>query len=153
MATPPSATANLQDGHLGHDLNVGGVHHLLCTDRPLHSAGIKSGCHSLGLRMDQGPLVAVPLPLPLGGTVLAPAYRRATLLIDGQPVGTLDCRHGVNMLISWSGRDIGLDRGAPGSHDSAPYAFSGRLHRVVVTLDPLPALDGDAPGQPEMVRQ
>lgn len=129
------------------------MHQLLRTDRPLHGAGIKSGRHTLGLRMDQGPLAAMPLPLPLGGTVLAPAYRRATLPIDGQPAGTLDCRHGFNRLISWAGLDIALDRDAPGSHDSAPCAFTGRLHRVVVTLDPLPALDAGALGQPEMVRQ
>ena len=141
----------LQDGHLVHDLNIGGVHQVLRSEQPLFSDGFKPGRHTLGLRMEQGPLLAVPLAL--GGTVQAPAYRRATLLVDGRPAGTLDSPHGFNTLISWSGLDIGLDRGSAVSHYPAPFAFTGWLHRVAVTLDPLLPLDGEALGRAELARQ
>lgn len=140
----------LQDGHLVHDLNIGGVHQIVRSDRP-----VPAGLHLLAMRLDQGP--KVPITLPAGGTVSVPAYRRATLLIDGVPAGTQDHPNGFNSLISWSGLDIGMDRGSPVSHYAAPFEFSGRLRKVTVTLDPIadPAadLDGDAVGQAEMARQ
>jgi len=65
--------------------------------------------------------------------------------------------HGFNNLISWSGLDIGLDRGSPVSHYGAPFAFTGTLRRVTVTLAPLPdamsAANRDALAQVEMARQ
>ena len=136
----------LQDGHLVHDLNVGGVHHLLRAERP-----VTAGHHRLGLRLDQGPLVR--FQPPVGVAVWVPSYRRATLLIDGEPAGTLESPYGFNMLVSWSGLDIGLDRGSPVSHYEAPFAFNGRLRRVTVTLDPVAQIDGDGLAEVEMARQ
>ena len=136
----------LQDGHLVHDLNIGGVHHLLRSAQP-----VAPGPRRLGLRLDQGPLQ--PFQPPIGPLMQVPAYRRVTLLIDGEPAGTLDSPHGFNMLVSWSGLDIGLDRGSPVSHYEAPFAFNGRLRRVTVTLDRAVHIDGDGLAEVEMARQ
>jgi len=136
----------LQDGHLVHDLNVGGLHQLLRSDRP-----VPAGARRLGVQVEQGPLTTVQLPV--GAPVQVPAWRRATLLIDGQPAGSAQHAHGFNSLISWSGLDIGLDRGSPVSHYAAPFAFTGRVRRVTVTLDDHGGPDGEAVGQAEMARQ
>jgi hypothetical protein len=79
--------------------------------------------------------------------------RIATLLIDGEPCGALPCTFGFFTLISWSGLDIGLDRGSPVSNYDAPFAFTGKLRKVVITMNPDQALDGDAVGRGEMARQ
>ena len=136
----------LQDGHLVHDLNVGGLHQLLRSDRP-----VTAGTHNLALQLRQGPLTT--MQLPVGLPVRVPAWRQATLLIDGEVVGAARHAHGFNSLISWSGLDIGLDRGSPVSHYTAPFNFTGRLLRVTVTLDPLGAADGEAVAQAELARQ
>ena len=67
--------------------------------------------------------------------------------------GTLVSPHGFNTFVSWSGLDIGLDRGSPVSHYAAPFAFTGTLHKVTVTLGPLRATDGQALAEAEMARQ
>ena len=79
----------LQDGHLVHDLNVGGLHQLLRSDRP-----VPAGARRLGVQVEQGPLTTVQLPV--GAPVQVPAWRRATLLIDGQPAGSAQHAHGFN---------------------------------------------------------
>ena len=61
--------------------------------------------------------------------------------------------HGPTTMISWAGLDIGRDRGSPVSHYKAPFAFTGRLLKVTVTLEAQQALDGDAVGHVEMARQ
>ena len=136
----------LQGGHLVHDLNIGGVHKVLRSDRP-----VTAGHHRLAVQVVLG--AWVPYTCPMAGPIKVPEQRTATLLIDGEPVGSLVSPHGFNNFISWSGLDIGLDRGSPVSHYAAPFAFTGKLRRVTVTLDPLPVLDGDAVGQAEMARQ
>ena len=136
----------LQGGHLVHDLNIGGVHKVLRSDRP-----VTAGHHRLAVQVVLG--AWVPYTCPMAGPIKVPEHRTATLLIDGEPVGSLVSPHGFNNFISWSGLDIGLDRGSPVSHYAAPFAFTGKLRRVTVTLDPLQVLDGDAVGQAEMARQ
>jgi len=136
----------LQGGHLVHDLNIGGVHQIVRSDRP-----VTAGHHVLGLQLQQGPLATVQLPV--GPPAQLPAWRRVTLLIDGQAVGTAEHPHGFNSLISWSGLDIGLDRGSPVSHYEAPFVFTGQLRQVTVTLSPLGGPDPDLVGQAEMARQ
>ena len=75
------------------------------------------------------------------------------MLINGEPVGTLQTKAGFNNFISWSGLDIGRDRGSPVSHYAAPYEFSGMLRSVTVTLDALQSVDAEATGRAEMARQ
>jgi arylsulfatase A-like enzyme len=121
----------VRDGHLVHDLNIGGGHQIARSDQP-----VPAGQHVLGLHMAQGD-----------------GKRTATLLIDGKPCGGGPCTFGFFTLISWSGLDIGLDRGSPVSTYDAPFAFTGELRKVTFTMNPDRALDGDALGATEMGRQ
>ena len=43
--------------------------------------------------------------------------------------------------------------GSPVSHYTAPFAFTGRLNKVTVTIGDDQALDGEAAGRAEMARQ
>lgn len=56
-----------------------------------------------------------------------------TRLIEGEPAGALQTQLGFHMLISWSGLDIGRDRGSPVSHYDAPFQFTGRRSHVSET--------------------
>lgn len=138
----------VHEGKLVHDMNIGGQHHVLVSDRP-----VPAGPCRLGLRMTVGPLVPVPPP-PAPMHAMVPAWREATLLIDGEAAGTLKTQAGFNNFISWSGLDIGRDRASPVStRYQAPFEFTGKLKRVSFTLDAPQGLDGDALGRAEMVRQ
>lgn len=136
----------LQGGHLVHDLNVGGVHQLLRSGRP-----VAPGRRRLAVQMELGPLQCVPLPGH--GQAIVPASRHARLWIDDDCVAEGPCRFGFATLISWSGLDIGRDRASPVSHYAAPFAFTGRLLCVTVDLQPQQPLDGHGIGQAEMARQ
>lgn len=76
-----------------------------------------------------------------------------TLLIDGEPPGSKETQLAFHNLISWSGLDIGRDRGSPVSHYAAPFEFTGKLLRVTVTMQNDQRLDGDTVGRAEMARQ
>ena len=52
-----------------------------------------------------------------------------------------------------TGLDIGRDRGSPVADYASPFAFSGILKKVTVTMDPDQVLDGNAIGEAEMARQ
>ncbi|MEY2952317.1 MAG: hypothetical protein RLZZ401_404, partial [Pseudomonadota bacterium] len=136
----------LQDGYLVHDLNVGGQHHIVRSDHP-----VTMGHHRLGFRLTLGPLRTVADPM--AGQIRLPATRTGTLLIDGAPAGTLVTTAGFNTLISWSGLDIGLDRGSPVSHYLAPFAFTGVLRRVTVRLGPRAGANPEALAAVELARQ
>ena len=72
----------LQGGHLVHDLNIGGVHKVLRSDRP-----VTAGHHRLAVQVVLG--AWVPYTCPMAGPIKVPEQRTATLLIDGEPVGSL----------------------------------------------------------------
>jgi Sulfatase len=137
----------VQDGHLVHDINVGGLHQLLRSDRP-----VPVGRHMLAFRMQVGPIVLTP-PIPRLGRVPVPASRDGELLIDGEVVGRMRFAQGFQSMISWSGLDIGLDRGSPVSQYAAPFRFTGKLFRVTVTLQAQKGLDAEAVAQAEIARQ
>ena len=102
--------------------------------------------------MELGPWVE--LIVPVMGKVRIPSSRSASLLIDGEVVGQLTTMPGFNSQVSFSGLDIGLDRGSPVSHYQAPFKFSGgKLYKVRYTLDPLQQLDLEQVGKMEMGRQ
>ena len=67
----------------------------------------------------------------------------ATLLIDGEPAGRFETTIGFVAFISWSGLDIGRDRSSPVSHYEAPFAFTGKLRKVTMTMDDDQALDAE----------
>ena len=138
----------LKDDRLVHDVNVGNVHHLITSDRVF-----TPGHHVMGLRVDLGPWVRIQLPV-MGMTVL-PSKRVLTLLIDGEPVGRRDMGMvGLNSQVSFSGLDIGLDRGSPVSHYEAPFCLAGaKLYRVEFTLDPMQNLDYNQIALVELARQ
>jgi hypothetical protein len=125
-----------------HDLNIGGGHEIVVSDR-------KSlpGAHRLGVRVER--LVRTEPPAK-GARTGGSEY---TLLIDGEPAGSLRTQLGFHNLISWSGLDIGRDRGSPVSRYDAPLEFTGRLLRVTVVMHNDRKLDGDGIGAAEMARQ
>ncbi|MDF1735065.1 MAG: arylsulfatase [Minwuia sp.] len=121
------------DGHLVHATNIGGEMTVLRSP-----AAIPSGTKELGLtaRNDTD-----------GDGI---TYR---LLIDGQEAGSLHTPLTFGPFISWSGLDIGRDRGSPVGAYEAPYSFTGELHRVSVRLHQARGLDGEMIANAEMARQ
>jgi arylsulfatase len=117
-------------GRLHHTLNVGGAQATVVSDRE-----IPHGHRKLGVACRQGD------------------GRTFTLTIDGEPAGELHTHLGFATLISWSGLDIGRDRGSPVGPYAAPFTFDGLLKKVTVTMDEDQALDGEAVGRAEMARQ
>ncbi len=121
----------LQDGHLHHTLNVGGALVTVRSEGP-----VAPGVRKLSLRCRQGA-----------------EGRTFTLGIDGKAAGEAKTHLGFATFISWSGLDAGRDRGSPVGPYAAPFTFTGKLRRVVVTMDQDQALDGDLLGAAEMGRQ
>jgi arylsulfatase len=74
-------------------------------------------------------------------------------LIDGEPVGGFETQIGFVSFISWSGLDIGRDRGSAVSHYEAPFAFTGKLRKVSVTLDDGQALDAKSAAAAALARE
>ncbi len=123
----------IEGGYLKHDLNIGGEHNVVSSDRP-----VAVGAHRVGMRLIRQPQ--------------APNLGHGTLLIDGEPVGQFTAEHYFSLMISWSGLDIGLDRGTPVSHYPAPFEFTGQLINVVVTTDIEQDLDHEQQSQIEIAR-
>lgn len=121
----------VRDGRLVHVMNIGGKLVTLASDRT-----IEPGHRRLGVAVRPGP----------GG-------RRIVLMIDGTPAGELTTPLGFYNFISWSGLDIGLDRGSPVADYAAPFGFTGLLKKVEVTMDDDQNLDGQGVGEAEMARQ
>ena len=132
----------IKDGRLVHDLNIGGGHEIVTSDRKVPSGARRLGVHVERLVRDAPPAK--------GARTGITAY---TLLIDGEPAGTLQTQQAFNNFISWSGLDIGRDRSSPVSHYEAPFEFTGRLLRVTVAMHDDQKLDGDGIGAAEMARQ
>ena len=132
----------MHDGHLVHDVNIGGEHVIVRSDR-----AVPPGDHTLGVRVRRLTREAQP---KMGTGMGLSEY---TLTIDGAPAGSIQSRLGFAMLISWSGLDIGHDRGSPVSHYPAPFAFTGTLRRVTVTMDDDQRLDGAGVGAAQLARE
>ena len=132
----------LKDGHLVHDLNIGGGHEIVRSTRK-----VSVGAHRLGVHVER--LVRKEPPAKGARTGMS----EYTLLIDGEPAGALQTQLGFHNLISWSGLDIGRDRGSPVSHYDAPFEFTGKLLRVTVKMHDDQTLDGTGVGTAQMARQ
>jgi len=132
----------LKDGFLLHDLNIGGGHEMVRSDRR-----VSSGTRRLGVRVER--LLRQAEPAKGARTGIS----QYTLLIDGEPAGSMQTNLSFHTLISWSGLDIGRDRGSPVSHYEAPFEFTGHLLRVTVTMHGDQKLDGEAVGHAQMARQ
>jgi arylsulfatase A-like enzyme len=72
---------------------------------------------------------------------------------NGAPAGRIESRLGFVNFISWTGLDIGRDRGSPVSYYKAPFEFTGTLIKVTVTMDDDQMLDGDGIGRAQMARE
>jgi len=132
----------VKDGLLVHDLNIGGGHQIVISDRK-----VLPGAHRLGVHVER----MVRTERPAKGT--RTGVSEYTLLIDGEPAGSLRTQLGFHNLISWSGLDIGRDSSGPVSHYDAPFEFTGRLLRVTVVMHNDQKLDGVGVGAAEMARQ
>ena len=132
----------VKDGFLVHDLNIGGGHEIVTSNRK-----IAPGARRLGVHVER--LVRKEPPAKGSRTGVS----EYTLLIDGEPAGSRQTQLGFHNLISWSGLDIGRDRGSPVSHYNAPFEFNGRLLQVTVAMHDDQKLDGDGVGNAEMARQ
>jgi len=132
----------IKDGHLVHDLNIGGGHEIVRSAQK-----VPSGAGRLGVHVER--LVRNEPPAKGARTGIS----EYTLLIDGEPAGTLKTQLGFHNLISWSGLDIGRDRGSPVSHYDAPFEFTGTLLRVTVKMHDDQTLDGAGVGNAQMGRQ
>lgn len=132
----------VKDGHLIHDLNIGGGHEIVASERR-----IAPDTRRLGVRVER--LVRQSEPAKGART----GESQYTLLIDGEDAGSLRTPLAFHSLISWSGLDIGRDRGSPVSHYAAPFAFTGKLLRVSVVMHDDQKLDGEGVGKAQMARQ
>ena len=124
------------DGHLAHDLNIGGSHQLVRSVAP-----VAAGRHELAFDLARGEVTGNRAP----GT--------GRLLVDDVEVGRMETADIFWLLVSFSGLDIGLDRGSPVSHYRAPFRFSGELRRVTVEMTDDQQLDDDAAGSAQLGRE
>lgn len=124
-------TLYVRDERLHYEMNVGGGRALFTTHAPLSAGRRKLG-------------VAVKT---------VDGRRKVALVVDGAKHGEGETWLGFHNFISWSGLDIGLDRGSPVGAYAAPFAFTGKLYKVTVTMDAADPVDWEAVGEAEMARQ
>ena len=118
----------LRDGHLVHVLNIGGER-----TEVVSSGKIEPGDHRLGVKVRR---LTSRLTAPSG-----PGLSEFVLVIDGESAGRVETPRGFALLISFSGLDIGRDRGSPVGDYEAPFEFTGLLRHVTVTMDDIQDLD------------
>ncbi|MCC3305290.1 arylsulfatase [Sneathiella sp. HT1-7] len=131
----------MKDGYLVHDLNIGGEHVVVTSGKK-----VAPGRRLLGLRVER--LTKEEKPRMGKGM----GRSRYTLTIDGEDAGSVESHLGFFMLISWSGLDIGRDRGNPVGDYASPFEFDGFLRKVTVHMD-TQTLDGEGVGKAEMARE
>lgn len=132
----------IKDGRLVHDLNIGGEHTIGTSDCKVPVGDCVLGVTAERMTRERAPKIGT-------GT----GRSRYTLLINGEPAGSIATPLGFAMLVSLFGLDIGLDRGSPVSAYLAPFSFTGVLAKVTVTMDSDQTLDGARVGRAEMARQ
>ena len=126
----------LENGYLVHDLNIGGNHQLLKSAQPL-----TQGHHELSLRMRRNKNANNSV----NGT--------ASLLIDGDEAASMQTDFIFSLMISWSGLDVGFDRGTTVGNYASPFSFTGTLIKITVDLDDDQDLDHEAVGHIEMAKE
>jgi arylsulfatase len=129
-------------GHLVHDMNIGGEHIIVRSDRRVPAGDRRLGVRVRRLTREAKPTLAT-----------GPGLSSFTLLIDDVPAGEISSKLGFANFVSWSGLDVGRDRGSPVSHYQAPFEFTGKLLKVVVTMDDDQILDGEHIGQAVLARE
>ena len=76
-----------------------------------------------------------------------------SLVVDGKAIASLETENIFFLMISWSGLDVGMDRGTAVSHYETPNSYTGKLIKVTVELDGDQILDGEGIGRSEMMRE
>ncbi len=131
----------VRDGRLVHDLNIGGTHQVVES-----TSDVPRGPCTLGFRMQRQ---------KDGGAIPA---GQGTLLINGEPAGTMHTEQVFWLMVSWSGLDVGFDRGTTvADYDRTgrfmgPYRFTGTLEKVTVNLDDDQELDHQAAADAHVAR-
>ena len=126
----------LDNGHLVHDLNIGGTHQLLTSPQPIAPGHYQVQFRMRRHRQSDGQVKGV-----------------ATLWVGHEQVAELATDKIFNLMISWSGLDVGFDRGTTVGHYPSPFKFSGKLHKVTVDLDDDQELDHEGAGRAEIARE
>jgi arylsulfatase A-like enzyme len=132
----------LMDGRLVHDMNIGGEHVIVRSDRKVPPGERRLAVRVRRLSREVKPTIAT-----------GPGLSEFTLLIDDEAAGRIVSRLGFANFVSWSGLDIGRDRGSPVSDYEAPFAFTGELIKVTFNMDDDQELDGDGVGQAVLARE
>jgi arylsulfatase len=132
----------IKGNRLTYDMNIGGEHVVLRATRP-----VPAGPHVVGLRCRRLQREAKPT------LATGPGLSEFTLLIDGEPVGSVQTRLGFFNFVSWAGLDVGCNRGSPVSDYQGAFAFTGRLLRVEVHMDDDQVLDGESLSSAELARE
>lgn len=121
----------VQDGRLVHDQNVG-THQIVRSEVPVPA----EGDHILSFR-----------------ALREDGATTGELLIDGEVVGSAPVPFAFVNFISWSGLDIGHDRGSPVSAYAAPFAFTGLLRKVTITMEGGQETDDEGAAQVALARE
>ena len=123
----------VRDGRLHHTINIGGELTTVFSDKP-----IPEGVGTLGVRATRE---------------AGSPHRDFELTINGVKAGAGRAERGFAILISWSGLDIGRDRGTPVADYTGQFEFTGLLRKVVFQLEQQAELDAEAMGKVEIARQ
>lgn len=106
---------HIEDGHLVHDFNYYGVHHLVTSP-----GSVPVGRSTVGVRFDKSP---------------ESTAGRLSLLIDGTPVAKGRLAETFERFVAFQGFDVGADRLSPTRKDGhGDNAFTGTLERVIVDI-------------------
>ena len=133
----------VRNNRLVHDLNIGGNHHIIESDRE-----VPTGPCELSFEMRRH-----------ASEPAEPNHGIGTLFINGEAAGSFETTNIFWILISWSGLDIGLDRGttvldyAGDGRYLGPFEFTGHLEKVVIDLALDQQLDHDRSGDAELSRE
>jgi arylsulfatase A-like enzyme len=125
-------TLYLQDNHLVYERNTG-----VDVVRVVSTEAIPTGNSTVQFRYDK---VSTGLAVAKGLFTSGLNFNRlsvlkgtGTLLINGKESGSVDIQQ--PFMVGWEGLDIGRDTGSPVSpHYQAPFAFSGKLDKVIYDL-------------------
>ena len=137
-----------ENGFLCHDLNIGGDHQILKSTAPL-----SPGQHDVSFQMNRLIETRDPNNKSYDQQNVISVKGEASLIVDGAVVGSLNTDRMFFLMVSWSGLDIGFDRGSPVGTYDAPFSFTGELSQVTVNLKDDQELDFDGVGKTEMARE
>jgi len=121
----------VEDGRLIHDLNIGGSHQVVESDRP-----VPVGRHDLIFELTRTDGVGV-----------------GRLFIDEDECGRMETKDTFFTMVSFSGLDIGHDRSSPVGRYESPNSFTGDLRRVIVEMEPDQDIDHEAAGLAQLARE